>query len=734
MAEEIIFKTRVDTGSTADDLEKIDTELKSIATTTSKMGADVGGKFDALNAKIEAGGMSVRELTRSVRDYQSIALEAGRTSVIGQEALQKAGDLKDQLGDLKREITNLGVDGRKLQGALQIGSAVTASYGAIQGAMALTGMQSESLEKTMVKLQAATTILNGLEELRTALEKESLAVLFVKNTATKVATVVQYAWTAAVGSTVTIMGVLKFAMLALPIVALVAGIGFLIAAASGLFDSNETLAESYDKLTKAIDAQNDAVDRSNKKYTRDIDNKIKLAKSLNKSQEEIHGLEQERIKIEEGNRLRDLQQTEWNISQKSVAYKRAIKEKDADKAKEIGDEIRNERAKEKDLKELKGQAKIDKQLLDNDYANSLKDQNEKEKNENVQKHNQKKSADDQAAAQKLKDAEEAARKKLELERAFEDLSIANTTDAEVRRRMELAIAQKREREDMVAKFGDNQKLKDDLIIKQTIETNALEKTLKDEHDKVLTDEEIKKNTLDYENKKAKLEGDLIAMQEDFDAKQSLELQLAELEKNRLLENTELQAGEIYKIEQEFLAKKEALRKEDVENEQRTNDAIRTSRQALATAVAGVFGQIAGLAKEGSKAAKAAALVEIGINTAVGFMQGLRIAQRAALTSPTPILTYGIFAAQQFGAVLAAASQAKKILGSASSVSAPSSSSGGGGTSSGGGGAETPPTGTESNLTSTLTNNAAPQQVFVTDSAITAVQNRSLQVQAVSTIG
>ena len=48
MAEEIIFKTRVDTGSTAKDLQQIDDELKSISTTTSKMGSDVGSKFEAL--------------------------------------------------------------------------------------------------------------------------------------------------------------------------------------------------------------------------------------------------------------------------------------------------------------------------------------------------------------------------------------------------------------------------------------------------------------------------------------------------------------------------------------------------------------------------------------------------------------------------------------------------------------------------------------------------------------
>jgi hypothetical protein len=195
------------------------------------------------------------------------------------------------------------------------------------------------------------------------------------------------------------------------------------------------------------------------------------------------------------------------------------------------------------------------------------------------------------------------------------------------------------------------------------------------------------------------------------------------------------SGEIFKINEEYAQKISDLKVKEVEEEQKRNEAIEASRLGLASALADVFGKISGLSKEGSKAAKTFALAEIGINTAVGFVQGLRLAQQAALAAPpgAKAIVFATFAAQQIGAVLSAASQAKKILGASSSVTPPTVNGGGGGAS---GGANNTPTqtqtGTESNLTADLQNNA--QRVYVVDSDMTAIQKMTTKAKAVSTIG
>lgn len=90
-----------------------------------------------------------------------------------------------------------------------------------------------------------------------------------------------------------------------------------------------------------------------------------------------------------------------------------------------------------------------------------------------------------------------------------------------------------------------------------------------------------------------------------------------------------------------------------------------------SAVGSAIGALGGLFEKGSDASKAAALVEIAINTGVGLMKGLTIAQDSAEASgPAAAFAFPIFYATQVAAVLGAASQAKSILesGNVSNIS------------------------------------------------------------------
>jgi len=90
-----------------------------------------------------------------------------------------------------------------------------------------------------------------------------------------------------------------------------------------------------------------------------------------------------------------------------------------------------------------------------------------------------------------------------------------------------------------------------------------------------------------------------------------------------------------------------------------------------SAVGSAIGALGGLFEQGSDASKAAALVEIAINTGVGLMKGLTIAKDSAKAAgPAAAFAFPIFYATQVAAVLGAAAQAKSILesGKTSSVS------------------------------------------------------------------
>ena len=263
MAEEIIFKTSVDTGTTANDLQAIDKELKNIDGTTKNTSNDLNKTFDDLNKRVESGTMSMRESTQAIKQYQTIALQAGRESPIGKEALQRAGELKDKLGDLKTEINNLGTDGARMKAALQLGSTITAGYGALTGVQALLGQENENLTKSLVKLQAVQAVLASLEEIRGALEKESFLMQKAKTLQTWLLTTATGAYATVVGTSTGAMKLFKIALASTGIGLFIVALGAVVAnfdklktktaeVSAKFQDAYKSFANKYPEASKVI--------------------------------------------------------------------------------------------------------------------------------------------------------------------------------------------------------------------------------------------------------------------------------------------------------------------------------------------------------------------------------------------------------------------------------------------------------------------------------------------------
>jgi hypothetical protein len=266
MAEEIVFKTTVDTGNSVSAINDVDKALKEVNSTVKSNSVDSNKAFDDLNAKVDSGELSVRQLSKAVKEYATIAVQAGEDSPIGQEAIRRAGELKDRLGDLQTQINNNANDGRSMQTALQLGQGIAAGYAVAQGALALFGDENKDLQKTLVKLQAIQAVLAGLEEIRSILEKESL----VRTAALKVWNVVkvasEYAYATAIGTSTGALKLARLAMLALPIVAIIAGIIAIGSAMSAFGDETESTEEKQKRLDDALEATNKTLESQKLAY------------------------------------------------------------------------------------------------------------------------------------------------------------------------------------------------------------------------------------------------------------------------------------------------------------------------------------------------------------------------------------------------------------------------------------------------------------------------------------
>ena len=287
--KEAVFKLRVDTGNSVADINAADKAIQGFnkdLQQTKTIQADSKGsdnfaaKLAAIDQKVKAGGLGIRELSRVIREYQSVAIAAGEESVVGREAINQAGALKDRIGDLQAQTKVASSDFKRLDIAIAGIGTGAAVFQGLSGAIALTGIENEALTKTMVKLQAAQGIANAVNQVALALNSDSVLGIqlriglekvknFVIGDSAKVATqaavgegILSGANTAVGGSAIFASGAmkaLKIAMVTTGIGALVVGVGFLVQKLMSATESSDKFKEAQKAATAAAKEESKSI-------------------------------------------------------------------------------------------------------------------------------------------------------------------------------------------------------------------------------------------------------------------------------------------------------------------------------------------------------------------------------------------------------------------------------------------------------------------------------------------
>lgn len=127
-----------------------------------------------VNENLNKSFKSTRAELRAMRETIFQLEEAGLDGTKAFENLAiEAGKLDDAAGDVQARIKTLASDTFKFDVALQATSALTAGFSVAQGAAALLGNESEELQKTLLKVNAAIAILNGLQQIQALTQKET---------------------------------------------------------------------------------------------------------------------------------------------------------------------------------------------------------------------------------------------------------------------------------------------------------------------------------------------------------------------------------------------------------------------------------------------------------------------------------------------------------------------------------------------------------------------------------
>ena len=236
----------IDIKNNADKTAKDFDNLNDSLDETAKANEQVNESFDTGATFAKRYGDAIEPLTTRMGEAEDrlyeLALAGDTASKEYQELLTKVGEYR------KVQIqTDLAVDGaattmtQKLGGAL---NGATSGFAATQGAMALFGDENEALEQSLLKVQSALAIQQGVQGLTEAYRELSIG--------TKLAAAGQYVYTTAVGTSTGAMKLFRLALIGTGIGAIVVGIGLLIANFDKVKKAVTNAISSFDKLGPAM--------------------------------------------------------------------------------------------------------------------------------------------------------------------------------------------------------------------------------------------------------------------------------------------------------------------------------------------------------------------------------------------------------------------------------------------------------------------------------------------------
>jgi hypothetical protein len=183
------------------------------------------------NDSVGKAAEATKNLKTQLRELQNDLQSGKLTGKAFDEGIKKAGQMKDQIKDVNNRVNALATDGADvlLRGFTDMATGIAGGFAAAQGAMALFGSENEDLQKTLVKLQATTALLNGLQAVNNALQGYSASAVAKLTVQEKIATFVKTRYAAAVGGATGAMKLFRIAGMALGIGAIIGLIALVVA-------------------------------------------------------------------------------------------------------------------------------------------------------------------------------------------------------------------------------------------------------------------------------------------------------------------------------------------------------------------------------------------------------------------------------------------------------------------------------------------------------------------------
>lgn len=368
-------------------------------------------KVIELEVKNNLGSLK-SQLREAQAEVARLSEQFGVTSKEAANAAKRAAELKDQIEDAKALTDAFNPDAKFKALSSSLGG-VASGFAAYQGALGLVGVESKAVEEQLLKVQSAMALAEGLQSIGEAKDSFIQLGAVIKN------------------QVVTAFATLRGAIIATGIGLIVTAIAVLLPKIIEWADWTGRAQRKQEDLNDSLERQQSKIRESRKELERDLDFRLRYARALGKSDEEL-------AKIKESN----TKKTNASIySEIEAARKRlkALREADlgvmASSREEYDELVKNNRKKrEAIVQEIKGLTDSIKRNNE-DLLIEQTEQNRKEKEVIVK------------GAKEKKEAKE--REKLEEINTLKTKTADDIINEEIRKREQLAKINKEANEEYI---------------------------------------------------------------------------------------------------------------------------------------------------------------------------------------------------------------------------------------------------------------------------------------------
>lgn len=238
-------------------------------------------EFASAEELVAGKSKPVKTQLREVRDAMDEMELAGKANTKEFRALaNQAGILQDQIDATTQRVKILSSDTKNLDFGIETIQTAVGLFEIGAGAAAIFGVEQEELEEIQTKLIAAMSLVNGLQQIQNALQKEGTLRVVGHELATKAAATAQRAYAIVVGTST---GALKAFKVALA----TTGIGLIVVAVGYLVSHWDDLTKSVTESNAALKSNKEVIDKAADSYAQARSNVEQLGLKLKQVEENV---------------------------------------------------------------------------------------------------------------------------------------------------------------------------------------------------------------------------------------------------------------------------------------------------------------------------------------------------------------------------------------------------------------------------------------------------------------